>query len=325
MATLRDLYGSHEGRVSQKWDGYLDAYDSALSGRRHHRIALLEVGVQNGGSLEIWAEYFAAAEVLVGCDVDPACRALTFGDPRIEVVVGDISELSTVEDIRRRSPDFDVIIDDGSHRSADIIAAFLALLPMVRDGGVYIVEDLHCSYLEEFGGGLFAQRSALSFFRRLTDVINRAHAGIDRLDDFLSPILPAPPTAEFLASLSSIRSVEFLDSLCLVRIDRGGRSRLGVRVVAGQRADVDTGPLAEIGRPSPGHRISELQRSLDPVTHEDTIRRLSADLADLRADHVRLGEQLAAVTAQRDRIVGSRSWRLTAWLRRSFRFLFRRG
>lgn len=326
MATLRDLYGSHRGRISQKWEGYLEAYESILADRRGDALSLLEIGVQNGGSLEVWARYLERAETLIGCDVDPACGELTFEDGRISVVVGDVGDARTVDRIAQIAPALDIIIDDGSHRSPDIIAAFVRLFPLVRDGGVYIVEDLHCSYLEGFGGGLFAQRSALSFLRRLTDVVNRAHwEGAVDIARLLEPLLPVEPPPAFIDSLAAIRSVEFLDSLCVVRVDRTGRTRLGGRVVAGEVADVDPEPITQAGRPSPHPGQEGLDGLLDPVGHEDAIRALSADVDGLRFELARSLEELGIVTAQRDRILSSRSWRLTSGLRRMFGVLFRRG
>jgi hypothetical protein len=303
VSTLAELYAEHSGRVSQKWDGYLVAYDQVLADRRGDRVALLEIGVQNGGSLEVWSRYLPEARLLVGCDVDPACGRLTFDDPRLSIVV-----------------------DDGSHRSDDIIRAFVGLLPLLADGGVYIVEDLHCSYLESFGGGLFAQRSALGFLRRLVDVINIEHWGLDLgSSDLLGPLLPEGMDDGFLAALPTLRSVEFLDSLCVVRIDRAGRTRLGSRIVVGEVAAVDGGPLAEAGRPSPRPTERAAAAGLDPIRQEDTIR-------DLEAEVARVSSMLAAAEADRerlrarlDRILSSRSWRLTSGLRAVFRFLFRRG
>lgn len=61
--TLKQLYALHTGKVSDKWSSYLDAYENILSKYRHKPINLLEVGVQNGGSLEIWAKYFPYAKI----------------------------------------------------------------------------------------------------------------------------------------------------------------------------------------------------------------------------------------------------------------------
>lgn len=323
--SLAELYAGHAGRVSQKWAGYLVAYDDVLAPRRPDRLTLLEVGVQNGGSLEVWSRYFPSAQVLVGCDIEPACAELTFDDPRIHVLVGDAGDPATIAAIASIAPSFDIIIDDGSHRSDDIVRTFVRLLPMLADGGVYIIEDLHCSYLESFAGGLFAQRSALSFFRRLVDVINIAHWGLD-LDarGLLGPIVPEALGDEFIRALPTLRSVEFLDSLCIVRVDSAARTRLGTRVVAGAIADVDGSPLAEAGRPSPLPLERAEAVDHDPVRHEDTIRALEADLARLMDRLAAIDDERRILRAQLDRILSSRSWRLTSGLRGAFRLLFRR-
>ena len=39
---------------------------------------------------------------------------------------------------------FDVIIDDGSHKPSDQIKSFEILWPMLSDGGLYIIEDVQC-------------------------------------------------------------------------------------------------------------------------------------------------------------------------------------
>ena len=50
--TLRDTYLSHDGKGSDKWSSYLDAYEDLLSDSRDSIESILEIGVQNGGSLE---------------------------------------------------------------------------------------------------------------------------------------------------------------------------------------------------------------------------------------------------------------------------------
>jgi hypothetical protein len=323
---LSALYREHQGRVSQKWSSYLPIYERELGVRRQDALGLLEIGVQNGGSLEIWARYFPEARLLVGCDIDPHCGALTFDDGRIHVLVGDVTDGDVQGRIEALAPTFDVILDDGSHRSPDIIAAFIALFPRLEEGGVYIIEDLHCSYDEGFGGGLFAQRSALSFLRRLVDVINVAHWGLDRsASEVLAPLVEGPLPAELIAALPSIASIEFLDSVCIIRRDGAPDPRLGTRTVAGQVADVDDAMLREVGNPYSVERQTESAANVDPLDHEVTIRRLMTEAAAQEHAMRVLAAELELITAQRDRIVTSRSWRLMGVPRRIFRALFRRA
>src|SRR5205809_147135 len=118
MSTLQDFYSSHNGKVSDRWWVYLQQYDRLLSNLRTERIRLLEIGIQNGGSLELWSRYFPAAKLIVGCDVNPLCAELIYEDPRIAVVVADACTDEGQRRIEKLSTSFDVVIDDGSHRSS---------------------------------------------------------------------------------------------------------------------------------------------------------------------------------------------------------------
>jgi hypothetical protein len=286
---------------------------------------MLEIGVQNGGSLEIWAQYFEHARVLVGCDIDEACRTLSFDDPRIQVLVGDITDSRVQAELADHSPQFDVIIDDGSHHSRDIISAFVAMFPRLAEDGVYVIEDLHCSYYSSFGGGLFAERSALSFLKRLVDVVNAAHWGLERTPaDHLQPLVDERLTATFLESLTRIASVEFYDSMCVIRQDDGISPRLGVRVVVGSVAAVDAQSLVEAGRPLIGERQVSAAVHVDPLAREIELQYLMDDQARRIHLEKELRQELSEVWLRLERIIASPSYRIMNGPRRAFRALFRR-
>lgn len=326
MESLETLYGNHRGKVSQRWESYLSVYDRTFGPRRQDPLRMLEVGVQNGGSLELWARYFPHADVLVGNDIDPRCHELTFDDPRVRLVVGDITDAEVQREVASHAERFDIIIDDGSHRSADIIAGLVALFPVLEVGGVYVIEDLHCSYYASYGGGLFTQRSAMSFLRRLVDVINHDHWGLERtVAEHLQPIVDAQLPPSFLDALPTIASIEFLDSMCVIRRDGGPRPRLGNRLVAGDVAAVDSGPLAEVGRPLVGEEQLESADNVDPTSHETELRELREERARLVHQEKELRQELAEVWKRLDRTLASPSYRLMNGPRRLFQLLFRRG
>lgn len=58
MKTLTDMYQDHIGKLSDKWEFYLREYERVLKDYRKRNISLLEIGIQNGGSLEIWSVFF---------------------------------------------------------------------------------------------------------------------------------------------------------------------------------------------------------------------------------------------------------------------------
>src|ERR1700722_10851024 len=173
------LFFAHQGNVVDKWEQYLSIYASEF-GRflsQAQPVRLLEIGVQNGGSLELWAKYLPNGSEIVGLDIDPAVEKLHFDRP-IKVVVADVKDTER-RDLLLGDEPFDIIIDDGSHHSDDIIQAFRSLFDKLRPGGVYIVEDLHASYWEFLGGGFRRSGSAIEFFKNIVDSLALDHFEIN--------------------------------------------------------------------------------------------------------------------------------------------------
>lgn len=239
MASLPTLYRQHQGKESDKWSLYLSEYDRLFSDYRDRPVRLLEIGVQNGGSLELWSAYFPNALHIVGCDINPECVRLRYADQRISVVVGDANTDGVEARIAAACPGFDLILDDGSHRSDDIVRSFVRYFPRLVDGGLFVVEDLHCSYWGAFKGGLYDPASSMAFFKGLIDVINHQHWGVaassksvlDRFETEYGVEVSEP-------LLRRIHSIEFVNSLCVIRKDAPAANLLGERVIAGADGSV---------------------------------------------------------------------------------------
>ncbi|MFM0078441.1 glycosyltransferase [Paraburkholderia sediminicola] len=239
MSNLEQLYKQHRGKVSDKWSLYLKEYERLFAPYRQRPVRLLEIGVQNGGSLEIWSKYFPEAEKLVGCDINPDCEKLRYDDRRVAIVVGDANTDSVEREIVSQSANFDIIIDDGSHRSSDIVRSFSRYFSHLRHEGLYVAEDLHCSYWQEFEGGVFYQYSSIAFFRRLADIVNYEHWGISKhRADLVTAFAEQYGTSFSEQLLSEVHSVEFINSICVVRKRPVNENVLGLRFVSGTVEDV---------------------------------------------------------------------------------------
>ncbi len=256
---LIDLYAQHAGKVSDKWKSYLDFYELVFHPFKEKPVRILEIGIQNGGSLEVWAEFFPNAECIVGCEIEQTAEKLSFNDSRISVVIGDANSTETHKKIKDISDNFDIIIDDGSHVSKDIIRSFALYFPMMSDGGLFIAEDLHCSYWDDFQGGIEAPFSSVSFFKRLADFVNREHWGADinpgRILDYFADTYGA----DFdIPTLDRISEVRFINSICMVRKGAEGENMIGQRIVAGTEAVVEPNINPDInGMKFVGPRTSE--------------------------------------------------------------------
>jgi len=242
QTSFRDLFTEHKGKVSDKWSLYLDEWDRLFRAYRDLPIYLFEIGIQNGGSLEIWADYFSQADKIVGCDIDDKCGELKFFNDRIQVVVGDANTDECESEILQLAPAYDIIIDDGSHKSIDIIRSFARYFPILKDDGIYVVEDLHASYWNEFGGGLHNPLSAMAFFKRLTDVLNYEHWRSNKPRINLLEKYSGEFCVEFDdLDLARIHSIEFVNSLCIIKKFTPDKNKLGVRKVVGREELVTTG------------------------------------------------------------------------------------
>jgi hypothetical protein len=316
--TMRQLYAEHKDKVSDKWSSYLDTYDELFSPYCDRQIRILEIGVQNGGSLEIWSKYFPKAALLVGCDADKACRTLQYADPRIQLVIGDANARAVQDEILRLSTDFDIIIDDGSHRSADIVSSFCRYFPRLRTDGLYVAEDLHCSYWAHFQGGLFAPLSSISFFKRLADLINFEHWGVPGTrTDLLRSFTDAYGCAALAEDLAGIYSVEFRNSICVVRKRTADETRLGSRVVAGLAAEINPQCVALGGTTISG--ADEATNGWSDLGHLPEV-----ELVELRKSCSALTQELQRARLELNSVYSSRSWRLTSPLRRLASSLRRR-
>jgi len=240
--TIRQVYDEHEGKVSDKWQLYLDEWDRLLFPYRDQEISLIEIGVQNGGSLEIWGKCFSNAKKLIGCDIDQKCEQLHFNDPRIALIVGDANSDDCESKILAHSQTFDIVLDDGSHKSSDIVRSFARYFPHLNDNGIYIIEDLHCSYWENFEGGLNNPLSAISFFKRLADIINYEHWRNNKSRGKLLTNFSVEFGIKFDdLDLARIHSIEFVNSLCTVRKLPPDKNVLGKRLIVGSEDNVASG------------------------------------------------------------------------------------
>lgn len=283
MKTFQELYKDHQGKVTDKWSLYLTEYDRLLSPlRRRKDMSLLEIGTQNGGSLEIFGKYFPKARKLIGCDINSVCANLVFKDPRIAVVIGDVNTEDAEAEIMRLESTFDLIIDDGSHKSYDVIKSFMLYFNHLKYEGIYIVEDLHCSYWKEFEGGLYHPFSSLSFFKRLADILNYEHWGIDKERKTLIEGFAGHFNIEFdESSLAEIHSIEFLNSICVIRKKDVDSNILKTRVIAGSKEEVK--PVTHLGDGSPYIALPQKENnwSLMEKAPEEEWQSLKSAISDL--------------------------------------------
>lgn len=139
------------GAPVDKWVHYFPVYHRHLERYRGRPVRLLEIGVYRGGGLAMWQHYLGERATIVGLDVDPEAQRAV-GDAFV-VEVGDQADAEVLRRVEREHGPFDIVVDDGGHRMDQQRTTVETLFPLLRDGGVLVVEDCHTSYWPEYGGG----------------------------------------------------------------------------------------------------------------------------------------------------------------------------
>lgn len=92
-----------------------------------------------GASLYMWRDFFPHAHIY-GADRVPEA---IFQDERITTYLCDERKKKDLEQlIANIGSDIDIVIDDASHKVDDQIFAATTLLPLLKPGSIYIIEDV---------------------------------------------------------------------------------------------------------------------------------------------------------------------------------------
>ncbi len=145
---LSRLFQQNKAGNLHRWWHYFEIYERHFSRFRKSNPRVLEIGVQRGGSLEMWRNYFGPEAHIVGIDIDPACAELS--GKAAEVVIGDQSDPEFLNQIAEQHGPFDIVLDDGGHMAIQQISTFVHLYPTMKERGVYLCEDTHTSLWKRF-------------------------------------------------------------------------------------------------------------------------------------------------------------------------------
>jgi len=140
LTELADHFKTDKGSIKHL---YTEVYETYFAPLRHQPgLRLLEIGVACGSSLKTWARYFSDAQI-TGVDIRPECRSLCRAYPNIRIEIANAAQQAL-------PGRWDIVIDDGSHVSADIVDAFHLNWAMLNPGGLYVIEDLKCTHNPDY-------------------------------------------------------------------------------------------------------------------------------------------------------------------------------
>lgn len=179
------LFLTNEQRPIHKWKHYFPAYECHFQRFVGRPVVFWEIGCGRGGSLQMWKRYLGPHAQIVGVDIRPECSE--FGEDQIAVKIGNQADIAFLDRVLDEFGTPDVILDDGSHVMEHVVATFRHLYPRMDRNGVYMLEDMHTAYWDQFGGGLRREGTFIELCKDLIDELNGVHNG--NLTDFTASTL----------------------------------------------------------------------------------------------------------------------------------------
>lgn len=152
---------------------YFPIYNKCFNAYRNKEIVFVEIGVWNGGSVQMWKNYFGSKAKIIGIDINENCRQ--FADDQITIEIGSQSDPEFWNQFKKKYPRVDILLDDGGHTMDQQIITFKEMFPHIQDGGLYFCEDCHTSYWGEWEGGLHKPDTYIEFTKNIIDELNAFH------------------------------------------------------------------------------------------------------------------------------------------------------
>jgi|TARA_B110000093_G_C12912821_1_gene385516 hypothetical protein len=167
--------------VSGKLEHYFQIYENIFEKYKNNEITFLEIGINKGGDLLMWENYFTNLKKLIAIDILPECKKFENDLNKTEIIIGDQGNIQFLEQLSNNYKNLDIVLDDGGHQFHQQINSFEYLFKSLNNGGIYIIEDTHSSYDNYaniypkdnvYGGGRNKLNTTIEYFKKLVDEIH---------------------------------------------------------------------------------------------------------------------------------------------------------
>ena len=154
MRTFTEICGGTQSDKTSK-HSYDTQYVKYFESMRADVKEVCEIGICRGGSLLLWEEYFPNATLTAldinELDVDGVPSLNHKRDRNNIYIMDSTNNLEVQENLGDKI--FDIVIDDGSHNIDDQIKTLKNFWPLLKEGGIYVIEDIeNIESFSRFGG-----------------------------------------------------------------------------------------------------------------------------------------------------------------------------
>jgi len=139
---LLELYQSNKTKYQTDKETshcYLsEVYNKLFDQCRNKTLNILEIGVQEGYSILLWADYFTKSSIL-GVELEVNKVKIPFTGTNYNIILADAYCESTIGGFNEK---FDIIIDDGPHSLGSQLFCVNVYSKLLNPGGILIIEDI---------------------------------------------------------------------------------------------------------------------------------------------------------------------------------------
>jgi cephalosporin hydroxylase len=115
----------------------------AFCGRnRQTPIKIAEIGVLNGASIHMWRDYFGTDTEIHAFDISRGSLDTVAHIPNVHTHLLDSGNPDAINTIFGQLGEFDIIIEDASHRLEHQVTCIRECTKYLKSGGVLVVEDI---------------------------------------------------------------------------------------------------------------------------------------------------------------------------------------
>lgn len=206
---------------------YEFAYADLLRPIRCNELTVLEIGLgcdggvsSAGSSAKLWLDFLPRVQLTV-LEYNEACAtewlardARGVGAAKLEaqlrIFTGDQSNVGVLLPMAQIHGPFDFIIDDGGHTYKQQLVSLRTLLPFVKPGGFYVLEDVQTSFSSRWRD---FKTTTVEYLTRLMDVLHEPSLAKTTSEDDFPGLLSLVPLTQ---------SVSCFREMCVIRVFASG-------------------------------------------------------------------------------------------------------
>lgn len=126
---------------------YLPLYQNLLASKKETAKNVLEIGIDRGGSIQLWSDFFVNANVY-GLDIihiDSVWEDIKNKKNIILYTSSDAyNDIFFITKILNKKIKFDFMLDDGPHTLESMLQFIRLYSQVIADDGILIIEDVQC-------------------------------------------------------------------------------------------------------------------------------------------------------------------------------------